>query len=270
MKHASILSLALMLSTSAAQAWAADVQDLDKVSVEMWPEYDRPAAVLVLYEVTLPVTTVLPTVVRLPVPKAVAAPHAVAKHGPDGGLYHTDFTREESGEFAVFAIQTDSLGVRLEYYQAIDTSKDARSFEFKWPGLSKVQTFEYIAQVPKEATDYSVVPASSKQAPGSNGLMHHYGTLGALDAGQAASIVLNYKRSILEPSMGTAPPPAAAPAAMGQAPLFPPAAPSTPPPASPAPASNSNQPTWFIVIVIGILVLAVGFWVGRSSGGEEA
>ena len=74
---------------------------LEHLNVELWPEFDRPSAVLVLLEATLTAGTPLPATVELPMPAAAGIPHAVAKQGTDGQLYVADFTREVKGDAAL-------------------------------------------------------------------------------------------------------------------------------------------------------------------------
>lgn len=256
--------LSMLCLSLASSAHAQTPAKLEHLNVELWPEFDRPSAVLVLLEAKLAASSVLPATVKLPMPAAAGIPHAVAKRGSDGQLYVADFTREVKGDTAEITVQTDSLDFRLEYYVPIDTTTAARKHVFSWPGNVDVTTMDYAAQVPRDATGYTVVPASTKQEMGTNGLNYHFGSVGAVPMGKVATIAISYSRSGSAPSAGAMPPPP--PSAVAPPPPTPGFAPT---PTAPPEAESKGGPTWFVVIVIGILVLVVGVWLGRSSQQDE-
>ncbi|MGA2503961.1 MAG: hypothetical protein ABSG01_07710, partial [Anaerolineales bacterium] len=68
---------------------------LSSVSVDIWPEYDQPA-VLVIYHISMPANTTLPVTLNLRIP-AQAEAYAVAISDPVNGLLNAPYDRTVQG-----------------------------------------------------------------------------------------------------------------------------------------------------------------------------
>jgi len=158
------------------------------LSVSLWAEFDRPA-VLVMYQVRLSSSS-LPAQISLPVPAGVE-PHAVAKRGPDGGLYLADHVRRSDGDWLWLDITTDSRDVQVEYYADLDLGAERREFVWEWPGGPAVDAATYELQVLRAARDVEVTPAwtTSEQ---DTGHVFYYGNIGPLNEGQSATVRFGY------------------------------------------------------------------------------
>jgi hypothetical protein len=175
-----------LLALAAQQAPA----ELQTLQVALWPEFDRPA-VLVIYRFELAPTTPLPANLSLPVPTGIEAPHALAYLGPNGELLNIDdFSVRTAGAWNRVSFSTPGALGQLEYYADLARTGDQRSFRFEWPGGVGLEGFGYEVQQPSTAFDFTVVPAPTSQSVGQNGLTHYFGTLQPTGA---TSIELSYR-----------------------------------------------------------------------------
>lgn len=237
---------------------AVSAQQLERLEVALWPEYDRPA-MLVMLRAFLPPATPLPTTVSLPMP-AGATVNAVAKRAADGSLLLAQHTVRSAGDIQVYDIVADTPEIRLEYYAPIDTSTEERRYSFVWPGGAAIGQASYELQHPFGATDLLVTPPEQTQRAGFDGLTYRAGSVGAIGAGQDFFIEIAYTKptpqltiaSIQQnaPQGGTAPPPQQAT-----------------PPVSSAPIETDpvDSSTWWIVLPIVFLVGLIVVWFTLSS-----
>lgn len=89
-------ALALVIALWASfSAQAQGELRLSSVSVDVWPEYDQPA-VLVIYHISMPANTTLPVILNLRIP-AQAEAYAVATSDPVNGLLNAPYDRTVKG-----------------------------------------------------------------------------------------------------------------------------------------------------------------------------
>lgn len=217
---------------------------LERLEVALWPEYDRPA-MLVMYRARLAAGTALPAIVTLPIPTA-AEPHAVAKHAADGSLLVAPHSREVQGDWARIAITTDSLEVQLEYYADLTVEGRRRRFRWAWPGGMEVAALAYEVQQPAGATGFTLTPAEASSGVHPDGLTYHHGDLGGVRPGQKLALDVAYEKGDRELSAApqVSPSPAAAPAP------------------APRPAASGGEDTigWVVGGIAGALVLGALAW----------
>jgi hypothetical protein len=181
--------------------FAEDLDDLERLEVALWPEYDRPE-VLVIYRAQLPSSVSLPTTVTLPIPSAVGEPHAVAVIGPDGSLLNADYNRRAVGDWAFITVESDRLGVWVEYYADLTIEGDQRSFTYVWPGGAALNSLAYEVQQPTGASEMRITPPGSP-VTGESGLLYHTQDLGFVSATSTSSISLTYLNLNSELSVDT-------------------------------------------------------------------
>jgi hypothetical protein len=185
-----ILSLFLPLGVR-----AQTVLTLDSAQVQIWPEYDKPS-VLVIYQMTLPVSTTFPVTVSIQIPTAAGDPNAVAVHQADGSLITLDYSRKESGDWATITFTTPGPEIQLEYYDpTLAINGSARHFQYVWAGDYAVTKFTIQVQQPVDATDMVISPSLGSGATGNDGLTYYTQDIGAIPVGQNINITIDYNKS---------------------------------------------------------------------------
>ena len=243
------LALLALAAGPAAQQAPVGLQHLE---VALWPEFDRPA-VLVIYRFQLSASTPLPARVALPIPAGAGEPHALAYVAPDGQLLNIE-DRSFQTQDGWTTVQFSTLGLQgqLEYYADLVRSGDQRSFQFDWPGGISLESFGYEVQRPPTAVDFAVVPAPSDQSPGPNGLTHLFGTLQPTGPEWTARIELSYQKADELLSADSLPAPGQPPA-LGQ-------------PAPPTGGLDLQTKLPWALGGLGVVLLGAGvFWYLRLS-----
>jgi hypothetical protein len=175
-------------------AFAQTGPTIEQLEIALWPEFDRPA-VLVIYRITLAEDTPLPTQVSLPIPAEVGEPHAVAWQDTEAGLLVAPYERDVSGDWAIITLETEGRLAQLEFYQDLNFDGSERSYRFTWPGGYSAELLTYEIQQPAGAGDMRVDPLSTSSDPGSFGLNHLRANLGPLLPTSEFSIEFSYSKS---------------------------------------------------------------------------
>ena len=126
--------------------------------MDLWPEYDR-QAVLVIYRITLPPSVSLPVDLTIRIPAASGEPSAVAvKQATATGetsLFTIPYTRQVSGEWALIQMTATNPEVQLEYYNSgLLKQEQSRQYEYRWPGDYAVNSFSIQVQHPSGCYRY--------------------------------------------------------------------------------------------------------------------
>lgn len=224
MDRACGLLLAALLLWGAPLAVAAQgaPAPLEQLEVALWPEFDRPA-MLVILRFRLAEQVSMPTTVELPIPVEVGQPFAVAWQDAGGDLFDAEFNLSPQGLVSVSIPQ--GVGGQLEYYADLTMQDQVRSFRYEWPGTVALGGLSYEVQQPVEATEFSVSPAPDSQGPGPFGLDYATAELGPQPAGSQLAIEVSYQKSgsrLSQPAQGEplAPIPAVTPELPGQLPYL--------------------------------------------------
>jgi hypothetical protein len=263
----SLLALAFMLLPvpGLAQGGGAPKANprLASLNIEIWPEYDRPAALVILRAV-LAESVKLPATITLRLPAASGGPSAVA-HSPtaDGNLLSLKHEGAKAGEYIAVKFETPDRFFHVEFYETIPTTDAARSFRYIWPGDLAAESVTVIVQEPVSATGISVEPRLETLSTGQDGLHYRTANLGAREAGKALPITVRYTKADARPSTDSLKP--AAPAS--------PAPAAAPPPAfMPAPAAapaSGGLPDWALPLaglaLLGLLGAGVIVWWWRRE-----
>lgn len=228
--------------TVSVQAQTA-VTTIDSLAVDIWPEYDR-AAVLVLLTGFLPADTPLPATITIPLPEN-ADLNAVARITAEGSLF-ADITFDESVSGQV-TLTTPDPRFRVEYYMPYALEEDTRSFTFEWETDVDVRELLVSVQEPVAADSMATEPAAFSVTPRQDGFQYHNLSPVEVPAGESFTLVVNYSRTISQLSAELVQPETAAETTTtGQ--------PETTPETSP------NWPT-IVLASGGVAVLAVGAWM---------
>ena len=248
-----LLALLLLPVLAFAQAPAAKAGGprLDKLSIEIWPEYDRPAALVILRGVVAEGVK-LPAAISLRLPANVDGAATVAySTTAEGNLLNLKNEQAPGKDAVTVKFETPERFFHLEFYEPMATGDSARSFTYTWPGDIAVEHATVVVQEPAAALGLVTEPKFDQTSQGAEGLNYRIGELGALPAGKAVPIRINYTKSDSRPSVDikglrTAQP---APAAV------PPTAASINAPVPPAPG---GLPNWVLPVggfaAFGIIV----------------
>lgn len=239
------LSVSVLLCAALAQIPAAPLMAqgevvLTTLSIDVWPDYDRPG-VLVIYRATVAPGVSLPTSIALRIPAAAGTPTAVAEQQADGQLIKVPFDRRVEGETAVIEMTVTRPNFQVEYYDpAIARDGSTRSFVFTWPGDYQVGDLSVSVQQPDLAQNLVTEPPAARSAPGVDGLVYYTVELGAVAEGETADVRVSYDKTSDQLSNETMPAPST----------------STPPPATAAGSPDADSEVRLIVMVI-LAVVAI-------------
>ncbi|HSL29784.1 MAG TPA: zinc ribbon domain-containing protein [Anaerolineales bacterium] len=152
-----ILALLFGFIVSPSHAGAQGGIKLDLMSIELWPEYDRPS-MLVIKQFILSEETSLPAAVTLRFPTEGNLV-AVAVES-NGGLFNKDFSGPaEQGDWQAITINVDSYEPhRIEYYQPLTRNGDTRQFQYQWFGDYYVEEFSISILVPADSRQLTTDP----------------------------------------------------------------------------------------------------------------
>ena len=172
---------------------AQDELHLSLVSVDIWPEYDQPA-VLMIYRITLAPETSLPASLSLRIPSG-AQINAVAVVDPIKGLVNTPYDSSIQGQWSVLKIPTNSLQVQVEYYTPLAKDGINRHIVFEWPGDYVLDTLEANFLRPLEAGSVTISLPPIDTSPGQDGLTNYRVRAVSLAADQSFTLKIDYQRN---------------------------------------------------------------------------
>jgi hypothetical protein len=183
-----------LLAAVAIPAGAQDEIVLDTFSVQLWPEFDQPA-MLVIYDFTLAEDTPLPVDVALRIPTD-ATLIAVA-YAPSGSLLNAPFQEPyKEGDWQVVTVTVDTVApYHLEYYAPLTLTELQRDYVYLWAGDYAVGTFNLSVKVPVDTTEISTEPEMKDATPeGSQQSYLEWGTSG-LGVGEQLPIRVTYTKT---------------------------------------------------------------------------
>lgn len=194
-----LLMLAVMLIPAAAAAppngAAANDARLESMQIEIWPEYDRPAA-LVILRGELAADVALPAAVALRIPASSGGPAAVAyATAKKGSLLNLKYDRSEAAGFITLRFTAPARYFHVEFYDRFATGTGERTYKYLWPGDVSVSWLDVVLQEPAGASNISVKPELADKSTGSDGLLYRAAQLGPFDQGKPLPIEIRYTKS---------------------------------------------------------------------------
>lgn len=169
---------------------------LSSVSVQLWPEFDKPS-MLVIYEIALSEDTALPLDLNFRMP-AAGKLHVIAI-GPtpetvnDTGIVYD--VAEGSPWTTVSIKSVSQRAIRIEYYDNLEKQGNARHYLYRWPSDYAVDSFSIMFQMPVDASELQTVPALTTSFTGGFGLTYYAADLGSLPAGQSFMLEVDYQKT---------------------------------------------------------------------------
>ncbi len=193
-----ILAVALLPGLAAGQPGTGAQKGnprLSTLSIQIWPEYDRPAA-LVILNGELPVGAALPAVVSLRLSAASGGPHAVAASTGAGATpFNVPYERRNADDFVTLRFETPQRFFHVEFYEPLATGTPERNFTYVWPGDLAADRVTLVMQQPAAATGLSALPVLDAASAGQDGLTYRSAELGALEAGTPLPITVSYTKA---------------------------------------------------------------------------
>lgn len=251
-----------LLAFLPALAFAQASPRAASLTIEIWPEYDRPDALVILRGV-LAEDVKLPAAMSLRIPAASDGPAAVAyATSADGNLLNLQHEREKTGDFVTLKFQLPERFFHVEFYEPMTSADGARTFRYTWPGDFAVGRATLTVQEPAAAQAIVTQPELKEMSTGAGGLGYRSGDLGALAAGKAVPISVKYTKSDARPSVDIRGLRTAQPASPGAA----------PPGAAPAVATTgtTSLPSWVLPMAafgaLGVLAALLVFFLWRRQG----
>lgn len=194
LRKLSLITLLLAGFGLFAPAAAQSPARLERATISIWPEYDRPDA-LVILRAELPTDTGFPTKVELQIPSSVGQPFAVAQRAADDRLVNADYDfREGSEVWSTVVVTAETPVIWVEYYDSLVFDEEVRSFEYVWPGTPLVGELLYEVQHPVGASDLVLDPPAAEEVVGADGLVYSRGSLLPDAEGGPPSISLRYTK----------------------------------------------------------------------------
>jgi hypothetical protein len=196
----------LLTPLLAGVAQAQSSTPLAELSISLWPEYDRPQQVLVLFRAEIAEDVPLPAQVSFTLPATVQALHAVAyldeAQGTLLNIPEYDFVDSVDGK--VLSFSTPSRRFQFEYYSSdlLSINGSARDVSFSFTPSTDVANLMLELQQPTKAQAFTSDPPPSTTDTGQDGLTYAHYQVGAVSAGDPYSLRASYTRSTDNPSAG--------------------------------------------------------------------
>ncbi len=184
-----LLLLLLFLPTTFAQAQTAVT--LQSLEVELWPDYDQEAVLVLLTGTLLPNTT-LPATLTFPLPDG-ADFNVVARITADDVMTDQGVSPQVTANQVTFTMPDNRF--RVEYYQPYTATDTQRDFTFSWQSDIAIEQMSVRIQQPVAATDLTTIPAAASVSEGQDGLTYHVLPNQAVAAGDTYTMELNYTMS---------------------------------------------------------------------------
>jgi hypothetical protein len=195
--------VALLFLFTSNPVHAQESVRIASLRVDIWPEFDRPA-VLVIYHISLDPDTILPAVLTLRVP-AGADVNAVAIVDPSLGLLTTNYSRTVIGNWASLVITANSLNIQVEYYDVLNKSGNTRQINFQWLGDVAVDALTVVFQNPAGVTNLSINPTPASSERDQYDLLNYISETVSLNAGEVFVVTAQYEKNDDELSIASMP-----------------------------------------------------------------
>jgi hypothetical protein len=240
--------LTLILAATLTPAFAAPARDaaggsprLASLQIEILPEFDRPAALVILRGEIAP-DVALPADVSLRIAATSGGPAAVAySTGLNSSLLNLTYDRRDAGAFIALKFKAPERFFHVEFYDPLVTSIPGRSYTYVWTGDLAADRLRVILQEPAMASELSVQPPLDARALGQDGLRYRSSELGAFEAGRRLDVQIRYTKTDPRTSLEIVKP-------------------EGPPGSSPSPSAAPTKAELAIWLVSGVVVLGLGAW----------
>lgn len=189
LKRMRLLALLALLTIGVFSPATAqeEAQTLEWLTVELWPDYDQPA-VLVLLTGALSEEAALPATVTIPLPSE-ANVNAVARISADNVMVD-DVDFSQAGDS--LTLQTPDRRFRVEYYMPYASSELSHRFSFQWQADLNVEQVVVTVQQPRLAPSIDISPQPDVAGEGNDGLQYYSLPIVAVPANQPFTVDVQY------------------------------------------------------------------------------
>jgi hypothetical protein len=161
------------------------------VRVEVWPEFDKPA-VLVIYHIILAPDVALPATVTLRIP---VKENAVAYVDAGGALMQLAYETKEEGGWTVLTFTAPTDSIQVEYYDTLVTDGAARHVIYQWPGDYATDSLIINFLQPLDATDLKLDPEPVSNKTDANGLVQYQIDFSSRAVAETATLIVDYQKT---------------------------------------------------------------------------
>ncbi len=168
--------------------------EIENLGIEIWPDYDEPAALVLLTGYFTP-ETIYPTTLTLTLPEN-AEINTIAHITTENSI--TDQDVEYTIEENELTFTTIHPGFRIEYYYPYTSNGLDREFSYTWQSETAVNNLLLLVQQPFAATTLSTTPSASSSAPSNDGLTYHALPTQSLTAGEPFTVDVAYTMNTLQ------------------------------------------------------------------------
>jgi hypothetical protein len=197
MRKTTLAIIVLLLALTTPSAVLAQRQKsvrFQNIQIDLWPEFDRPA-MLVVFRAQLASDVDLPVDVTFRIPAEVGQPHAVAVRDTGGAALNADYELQVLDEWAYINLTTSYPEIQIEYYDTNITREDnVRSFTFNWPADYAADNVVMLVQQPIGATNITTMPRLTEITRDANNLIYLQGEIGAVSEGETFSMTVTYEK----------------------------------------------------------------------------
>ena len=179
-----------------ASTYAQEGPRLASLEIDIWPEFDRPAT-LVILDAEIAGDVTLPASVSLRIPSSSGGPAALAyAASADGELLNLAYQRTDAQtDFITLTFSPPERFFHVEFYDPIRTDNADRNYTYVWPGDLPVDRLSVQLQQPAGATHLSVQPELGAGVVQPDGLAYRQADLGTFDAGKTLTIDIRYQKT---------------------------------------------------------------------------
>lgn len=165
------------------------------LTVDLWPEFDRPE-MLVIYKGVLSPAVSLPVEVTMRLPANAGTPTAVAVGMDAASVADVAYETKASGDWVEVTFIAALPAIQFEYYDP-GLAKDGiqRTYTYQWPGDYKVDAMTVQVKHPVGSSNVQVTPAGAKTVQGGDGFLYTISEIGSVEAGTSFSIGLTYQKA---------------------------------------------------------------------------
>ena len=165
---------------------------LSSVVVDVWPEYDR-QAVLVIERFSLVSDTRLPVSLTTHIPTGVQI-NAIAANDPARGLINAPYESSTQGSKSELKITSISLKVQVEYYESLNKDGVTRHIIYEWPADNIVDTLDINFLLPPAADNVKISPSPASTSPEQGGSTNYLIRATNPPTGQPFIVTIDYDR----------------------------------------------------------------------------
>lgn len=180
-----------------AQAQDVPITRVSRLNIDLWPEYDRPA-MLVIYRIVVPPEIPLPSRLSLRIPQRAGRPNAVATAATPGDMLVNapyEYQPATGSPWAWIHVEVNQPYVQIEYYDpALERDGDRRTFTYTWPGDVAANQVVVQIQQPWNASPLTIQPPMEVIGTTDLGLQLYEKDFGPLETGQALTIDIEYTK----------------------------------------------------------------------------